>query len=90
MVPLKRQPHIHSELPASSSIRIIHHSNYGSLYLLQDHQGYVNSNSRIAESSNAQYAGEIPSMKLFESEKTLAFLDIGPLSLGHSVSFTTN
>jgi diadenosine tetraphosphate (Ap4A) HIT family hydrolase len=24
-------------------------------------------------------------MKLFESEKTLAFLDIGPLSKGHSV-----
>ncbi|KAF2096488.1 HIT-like protein [Rhizodiscina lignyota] len=29
--------------------------------------------------------GEIPSMKLFESEKTLAFLDIGPLSYGHSL-----
>ena len=29
--------------------------------------------------------GEIPSMKIFESEKTLAFLDIGPLSKGHSV-----
>lgn len=25
-------------------------------------------------------------MKIFESEKTLAFLDIGPLSKGHSVS----
>lgn len=24
-------------------------------------------------------------MKLFESEKTLAFLDIGPLSKGHAV-----
>jgi hypothetical protein len=24
-------------------------------------------------------------MKIFESEKTLAFLDIGPLSKGHSV-----
>jgi diadenosine tetraphosphate (Ap4A) HIT family hydrolase len=24
-------------------------------------------------------------LKLFESEKTLAFLDIGPLSKGHSV-----
>ncbi|ORY12765.1 HIT-like domain-containing protein [Clohesyomyces aquaticus] len=29
--------------------------------------------------------GEIPSMKIFESEKTLAFLDIGPLSKGHSL-----
>lgn len=29
--------------------------------------------------------GEIPSLKIFESEKTLAFLDIGPLSKGHSV-----
>jgi hypothetical protein len=29
--------------------------------------------------------GEIPSMKLFESDKTLAFLDINPLSLGHAV-----
>ncbi|KAF9731392.1 hypothetical protein PMIN06_003157 [Paraphaeosphaeria minitans] len=29
--------------------------------------------------------GEIPSLKLFESEKTLAFLDIGPLSRGHSL-----
>ncbi|TKA74380.1 hypothetical protein B0A49_02215, partial [Cryomyces minteri] len=28
---------------------------------------------------------EIPSMKLFESEKTLAFLDIGPLSFGHAL-----
>lgn len=29
--------------------------------------------------------GEIPSMKIFESERTFAFLDIGPLSRGHSV-----
>ncbi|KAK7546687.1 HIT-like domain-containing protein [Phyllosticta citricarpa] len=29
--------------------------------------------------------GEIPSMKLFESEKVYAFLDIGPLSAGHSL-----
>ncbi|KAL7932381.1 HIT-like domain-containing protein [Trichoderma chlorosporum] len=29
--------------------------------------------------------GEIPSMKLFESDKTLAFLDIGPLSKGHAL-----
>lgn len=29
--------------------------------------------------------GEIPSFKLFESDKTFAFLDIGPLSKGHAV-----
>ncbi|GAP85230.2 putative hit family protein 1 [Rosellinia necatrix] len=29
--------------------------------------------------------GEIPSFKLFESDKTLAFLDIGPLSKGHAL-----
>lgn len=29
--------------------------------------------------------GEIPSMKVFESEKTFAFLDINPLSYGHTV-----
>ncbi|GAB7331638.1 hypothetical protein MBLNU13_g03635t1 [Cladosporium sp. NU13] len=29
--------------------------------------------------------GEIPSMKLFESEKTFAFLDINPLSKGHAL-----
>lgn len=27
-------------------------------------------------------------MKLFESDKTLAFLDINPISRGHAVSFT--
>jgi diadenosine tetraphosphate (Ap4A) HIT family hydrolase len=30
--------------------------------------------------------GEIPSMKLFESDKVFAFLDINPLSYGHAVS----
>jgi len=29
--------------------------------------------------------GDIPSFKLFESEKTLAFLDINPLSRGHAL-----
>ncbi|KAI0969062.1 HIT-like domain-containing protein [Xylaria arbuscula] len=29
--------------------------------------------------------GEIPSLKIFESDKTLAFLDIGPLSKGHAL-----
>lgn len=30
-------------------------------------------------------AGDIPSLKLFESDKLLAFLDIEPLSKGHAV-----
>ena len=30
--------------------------------------------------------GDIPSFKLYESEKVLAFLDINPLSRGHAVS----
>lgn len=30
--------------------------------------------------------GDIPSFKLFESERVLAFLDIQPLSQGHAVS----
>ncbi|QIX00774.1 hypothetical protein AMS68_006291 [Peltaster fructicola] len=29
--------------------------------------------------------GEIPSLKIFESEKTFAFLDINPLSYGHAL-----
>ncbi|KAF2702699.1 HIT-like protein [Pleomassaria siparia CBS 279.74] len=29
--------------------------------------------------------GDIPSFKIFESDKTFAFLDIGPLSKGHSL-----
>ncbi|KAK0749812.1 HIT-like domain-containing protein [Schizothecium vesticola] len=29
--------------------------------------------------------GEIPSFKLFESDKTLAFLDVQPLSRGHAL-----
>ncbi|KAK4549251.1 hypothetical protein LTR36_007710 [Oleoguttula mirabilis] len=29
--------------------------------------------------------GEIPSMKVFESDKTFAFLDINPLSYGHAL-----
>lgn len=33
----------------------------------------------------ASVIGEIPCFKLFESEKTLAFLDINPLSRGHAV-----
>lgn len=29
--------------------------------------------------------GEIPCFKIYESEKTLAFLDINPISKGHAV-----
>lgn len=32
-----------------------------------------------------EFAGEIPSLKLFESERVFAFLDIQPLSQGHAV-----
>lgn len=31
------------------------------------------------------WLGDIPSLKLFESDKTFAFLDINPLSYGHAV-----
>lgn len=30
-------------------------------------------------------AGQIPSLKLYDSEKTYAFLDIGPISEGHAL-----
>lgn len=32
-------------------------------------------------------SGKIPSQKVYESEKTFAFLDINPLSKGHAVSY---
>lgn len=35
------------------------------------------------------YTGDIPSFKLFESEKVFAFLDIQPLSRGHAVRITS-
>lgn len=31
------------------------------------------------------FLGDIPCFKLFESDKTLAFIDINPLSRGHAV-----
>lgn len=66
------------------------------LHLLPHHQGYVSSCKTHASSLCFGVAlamatalltsiGEIPSFKLFESEKTLAFLDIGPLAKGHAV-----
>lgn len=39
---------------------------------------------RVANTTT-NHTGEIPSMKLFESEKVFAFLDINPLSYGHAV-----
>ena len=44
------------------------------------------SHSRQTKSLAELWKGEIPCMKIFESEKTLAFLDIGPVSRGHSVN----
>ncbi|TVY71528.1 Hit family protein, partial [Lachnellula suecica] len=35
--------------------------------------------------SNTDPTGDIPSLKLFESDKILAFLDINPLSKGHAL-----
>jgi len=35
--------------------------------------------------ANIANAGDIPSFKLFESERILAFLDVQPLSYGHAV-----
>ena len=32
--------------------------------------------------------GQIPSMKIFEDDKTLAFMDINPLNSGHSLVIT--
>ena len=34
--------------------------------------------------------GQIPSLKIFEDEKTLAFMDINPLNSGHCLVITKN
>ena len=39
----------------------------------------------LAIPANINHTGDIPSFKLFESERILAFLDIQPLSYGHAV-----
>lgn len=63
---------------------------YGRLHLLQDHQGYAFLSPLIfplqLNQANLPTTGDIPSFKLFESEKVFAFLDIQPLSRGHAVS----
>jgi hypothetical protein len=43
---------------------------------------------QVQKHSANRQTGEIPSMKIFESDKTLAFLDINPLSLGHAVAIS--
>lgn len=35
-------------------------------------------------------AGEIPSSKVYEGEKVLAFLDIAPINIGHSLIISKN
>ncbi|KAI9738350.1 MAG: Adenosine 5'-monophosphoramidase [Cirrosporium novae-zelandiae] len=41
--------------------------------------------AKLRFTDNEYLEGEIPSFKLFESDKVLAFLDIGPLSKGHAL-----
>jgi hypothetical protein len=60
------------------------------LYLLQDRQRYspVPDDARFRTNCQPNYPytlGELPCMKLFESSRVLAFLDIQPLSRGHAV-----
>jgi len=55
----------------------------GLLYLLQDHKGFAPLLSAPRPLLNQP--GEIPSLKLFENERIFAFMDIQPLSAGHSV-----
>lgn len=57
------------------------------VYLLQNHQGYLflTHQASPAVPNQPHLLGEIPCMKLYDSAKTLAFLDIQPLSKGHAV-----
>jgi diadenosine tetraphosphate (Ap4A) HIT family hydrolase len=67
------------------------------LYILQDHQGYVeispllcfcciaNALAPLCDSTLTISLRDIPSFKLFESDKVFAFLDIQPLSKGHAL-----
>jgi len=72
-----------SSLDNVTSQHFTEHHN-GRVHILQDHQGYMLI-GRVDYNTLIRNIGEIPSMKIFESDKTLAFLDIGPLSKGHSV-----
>ncbi|KAH8643847.1 N-6 adenine-specific DNA methyltransferase 2 [Alternaria alternata] len=83
------QPHLaRNKLPASSSLLSPIHTRTNQPTLP------IRESSRVLSASLdpcliqqwlTEWLGEIPSMKIFESEKTLAFLDIGPLSKGHSL-----
>lgn len=60
------------------------------LPLLQNYQGSVQPHMSLYPTpswinSHPDNAGEIPSFKVFESDKVFAFLDIQPLSRGHAV-----
>ena len=55
------------------------------MYILQNHQGYLNCSMTGDFVSSHPNVGDIPSFKLFESDSVLAFLDIQPLSYGHAV-----
>ncbi|KAH8130014.1 hypothetical protein LI328DRAFT_159634 [Trichoderma asperelloides] len=59
-------------------------------FLIFQSPAYRSGNGIVYFLSNYQrfrvIPGEIPSFKLFESDKTLAFLDVGPLSKGHAIS----
>ena len=60
--------------------RLFHHCTFHLLDLLLTRVGSLHSCA-----SSLGLSGEIPSFKLFESERVLAFLDIQPLSKGHAV-----
>lgn len=67
------------------------------MYFLQDHQGYAEFPSYLSivctvaalapfcADTFTSSLGDIPSFKLFESDKVFAFLDIQPLSKGHAL-----
>ena len=53
---------------------------------LQDHQvSFAKSLEKPDISWHFACRGDIPSFKLVDTEKTYAFLDIGPLSKGHAL-----
>lgn len=54
--------------------------------LLVHPSDHAAAHSTIARLTPCSPTGDIPSFKLFESDKVFAFLDIQPLSRGHAVS----
>lgn len=80
--------------PSRASQRTITIAQDGRLHILQDCQRCVDFSFLLKLSITRVYvsqaltdliAGDIPSFKLFESDKILAYLDIQPLSKGHAV-----